>query len=107
MDVKPETLTLKPGDEARLDVTIHRRADYNKDVTIDVLLTHLGGVHGNPLPPGVTVLDDKSKTALRAGANQGISPESQPTATREKLPICVLALCHFVVKVSCQCRYRA
>ncbi len=104
VDVKPAALALKPGEEARLDVTIQRRADYNKDVTIDVLLSHLGGVHGNPLPPGVTVVDNKSKTALRAGASQGhIVLKAAPSAAPiENVPICVLAhvSINFVVKVS-------
>src|SRR5207249_6837689 len=70
VDVKPREAVLKPGGEVRLDVTIKRRADYNKDVNLDVLLSHLGGVFGNPLPPGVTVVEGKSKTALRTG-NEG------------------------------------
>ena len=102
--VEDRSRGLHVGEEVRLDVTIHRRADYTKDVTIDVLLSHLGGVHGNPLPPGVTVVDGKSKTALRAGANLGhIVLKAAPTAAPiENVPICVLAhvSINFVVKVS-------
>jgi hypothetical protein len=104
VDVKPQTLTIKPGEEVRLDVTIHRRAGYDKDVNLDVLLSHLGGVHGNPLPPGVTVVDAKSKTALGPGNNQGhITLKAAATAAPiENVPICVLAhvSINFVVKVS-------
>lgn len=104
VEVKPDVVTLKPGEEVRLDVTIQRRPEYDKDVTIDVVLSHLGGVFGNPLPPGVTVVDGKSKTALRAGANQGhIVLKAAPTAAPiDNVPISVLAhvSINFVVKVS-------
>ena len=35
-------------------MTLQRRPDHDKGVSLDVLLRHLGGVFGNPLPPGVT-----------------------------------------------------
>jgi hypothetical protein len=104
VDVQPKTLTLKPGEEVRLNVTIQRRADYQKDVTLSVLLSHLGGVFGNPLPPGVTVVDGKSKTALRGGSCQGhiVLKAAANAAPIEKVPITVLAhvSINFVVKVS-------
>jgi hypothetical protein len=37
---------------------------YTKAVTLDVLLQHLGGVFGNPLPPGASIDEEKSKTAV-------------------------------------------
>ena len=47
---------MKPGQEVQIDVTLKRRPDYDKGVSLDVLLRHLGGVFGNPLPPGVTLV---------------------------------------------------
>src|SRR5260370_36174586 len=35
--VQPSEITLKPGGEARIDVTIQRRPDYDKSVSIDIL----------------------------------------------------------------------
>jgi hypothetical protein len=103
VQVKPEKVTLKPGEEVRLDVTVVRRPDYNKDVSLDVLLQHLGGVHGNPLPPGVTVVEEKSKTLLGAG-NQGhiTLRAAADAAAVEDVPVSVLAhvSINFVVKLS-------
>jgi hypothetical protein len=62
--VSKNKIVLKPGEEVKIDVEVVRRADYDKGLTLDVLLQHLGGVHGNPLPPGVTVVGGKSKTLL-------------------------------------------
>jgi hypothetical protein len=100
--VSSATLTLKPGEERRLDVTIQRRPDYTKDVSLDVRLQHLGRVFGNPLPPGVSFLESKSKTLLGSG-NRGhivlkAAPDAAPIAD---VPISVQAFVsiNFVVKV--------
>lgn len=103
VQVKPEKLILKPGDEVKLDVTIKRRPDYDKAVSLDVLLRHLGSVHGNPLPPGVTMVEGKSKTLLGTGNVGHITLKVDANAAPvEDVPICVLAhvSVNFVVKVS-------
>jgi hypothetical protein len=100
---KPEAITLKPGGETRIDVTIERRPDYDKTVSIDILMQHLGSVFGNPLPPGVTIDESKSKTLLGTG-NQGhiVLKAAANAAPIENVPISVLAhvSINFVVKVS-------
>lgn len=101
--VAPKEITLKPGEEIRLDVTIERRAGYDKDVSIDVLLQHLGSIYGNPLPPGVTVVEGKSKTLFGPGNAGHIVLKAAPNAAPiENVPICVLAhvSINFVVKIS-------
>src|SRR5262249_42906520 len=65
--VKPDRITLKPGEEVKLEVTIERRKDYTATVSIDVLLRHLGRVFGSTLPKGVTIVENKSKTLLGTG----------------------------------------
>lgn len=103
VDVTPKTITLRPGEEVRLDVTLQRRPDYQKTVSLDVVLQHLGGVHGNPLPPGVTVVEGKSKTLLGTGSTGHIVLKAAPNAQPiDKVPISVLAhvSINFVVKIS-------
>ncbi len=103
VNVQPAILTLKAGGEARIDVTIQRRPDYDKNVSIDILMQHLGSVFGNPLPPGVTIDESKSKTLLGT-ASQGhiILRAAANAAPIENVPISVLAhvSINFVVKVS-------
>ncbi len=103
VQIKQDKLILKPGQEVKIDFEILRRKDYDKAVSADVLLRHLGGVFGNPLPPGVTMLDGKSKTLLGTGNTGHIVLKVDPTAAPiEDVPISVLAhvSINFVVKVS-------
>jgi hypothetical protein len=103
VNIQPSVLTLKPGSEARIDVTIQRRPDYDKSVSIDILMQHLGSVFGNPLPPGVTIDEGKSKTLLGTGNQGHIILKAAPNAAPiENVPISVLAhvSINFVVKVS-------
>jgi hypothetical protein len=101
--VTPAQVVLKPGGEVKLEVTVKRGAGYNKGVTLDVLLRHLGRVYGNTLPPGVTVVDGKSKTLLGTGSKGHIVLRAAANAAPiEDVPICVMAhvSVNFVVKVS-------
>jgi hypothetical protein len=103
VEVSPPAVTLKPGGEVRLDVTVHRRPDYDKGVSLDVMLRHLGQVYGNPLPPGVTIDEGKSKTLLGTGSKGHIVLKAVPNAAPvENVPVSVLAhvSVNFVVKVS-------
>jgi hypothetical protein len=101
--VTPSVLHLKPGDEVKLEVTIERHKDFDKDVTLDVPMRHLGTAFGNPLPPGVTMLDDKSKTRLRAGESKGhiVLKVAADASAIENVPIDVVAYVsvNFVVKM--------
>jgi hypothetical protein len=103
VEVSPHALTLRPGQEARIDVTVRRRPDYTGPVSIDVVLQHLGRVYGSPLPPGVTVVGDKSQTLLGRGSRGHITLRASANAAAvENVPISVLAhvSINFVVKVS-------
>ena len=101
--VKPEAIPLKPGQEVKIEVTIQRRPDYDKSVSLDVVLAHLNSVFGNPLPPGVTVESGKSKTLIGTGSQGHIVLKAAANAAPiENVPITVLAhvSINFVVKVS-------
>jgi hypothetical protein len=103
VDVSPKVISLKPGDEIKLDVTIQRRTDYDKNVSLDVILRHLGSIYGNPLPPGVTIDEGKSKTLIGTGNTGHIVLKADAKAEPfENYPVCVLAhvSINFVVKIS-------
>jgi hypothetical protein len=103
INVTPEELKLKPGSEIKLDVAVERKPGFDKPVQLDIIFRHLGSQFGNPLPPGVTIVENKSKTLLGTG-NVGhivlkVDPKAAPI---DKVPISVLAhtSINFVVKMT-------
>ncbi|MGL4555248.1 MAG: PPC domain-containing protein [Gemmataceae bacterium] len=101
--VTPDEVNLKPGGEVRLDVTVERAAGFDKGVSLDVTLRHLGQVYGNTLPPGVTVVEAKSKTLLGSGSKGHLVLRAAPgSAAADRVPVSVLAhvSVNFVVKQS-------
>jgi len=102
VEVSTTNITMKPGEEVKIEVTVQRRGDYDKGVFLDILLQHLGSVFGNPLPPGVTIVPGKSKTLLGAGAKGYITLKAAANAEPiDNVPISVIAnvSVNFVVKV--------
>ncbi len=99
----PPRITLQPGQEVTLEVDVQRAPRYEgKPVTLDVMLRHLGSVYGSPLPPGVTMVDGKSKTLLGGGRRGTITLRAAPDAPEcTDVPICVQAFVpiNFVVKI--------
>jgi hypothetical protein len=95
-------VVLRPGQEVTIDVRVTRRADYDKTVTLDVHLQHLRQIHANPLPPGVTMVDGKSKTLLGTGNAGSIVLKAAADAPEcTDVPICVQGYVpvNFVVKL--------
>ncbi len=103
VEVSPRFINLKPGESVKIDVKLKRRDDFDGPVSLDVRLRHLGGVFGDPLPPGVTLDEGKSKTLLgKASAGHIILTAGPGAAPIDNVPISVLAnvSINFVVKVS-------
>jgi len=99
----PNRITLKPGEEVKIAVRVHRHPDYKGNIGLDVMLRHLGTVYGNPLPPGVTIVEGKSKTLLGPASEGHIVLRAAPDAPLcQDVPISVLAQVsiNFVVKIS-------
>lgn len=100
--VKQNRIALKPGEEVKIDVAVVRRPDFDKGMTLDVQLRHLNTMYGNPLPPGVTMIDGKSKTLLGTGSAGSIVLKAAPDAPEcTDVPICVQGFVpiNFVVKI--------
>ncbi len=104
IEVSKREISLAPGESIKIDVNIKRRSDYTKPINLDIRLRHLGGVFGDPLPPGITMDESKSKTLLAENATQGsIVLKAAPIAAPiENLPIAILGhvSINFVVKTT-------
>jgi Bacterial pre-peptidase C-terminal domain len=100
--VKSNRIALKPGEEVKIEVEVKRRADYDKPLTLDVILRHLGQKFADSLPPGVTMVDANSKTLLGTGSVGHITLRAAPDAAEiADVPIAVQAFVpvNFVVKI--------
>lgn len=91
--VKPEKIELTPGKTMEIEIEIARNENYKGRVSLDVIHRHLGAIFGNPLPPGVTVVDAGAKTALTEKETKGkiilkAAPDAKSCAP---VPVCVLA----------------
>jgi hypothetical protein len=60
-------VTLKPGELAKIEVTIDRSPGVTANVTLDMMMRHLNSNFANTLPQGVT-LDDKAAQSLLTGS---------------------------------------
>jgi hypothetical protein len=95
-------VTLKPGESARIEVTIDRSAGATANVTLDMMMRHLNSNYANTLPPGVT-LDDKAAQSLLAGsATKGYltlkaAPDAPPAHKQQAVVLAHVAL-NFVMK---------
>jgi hypothetical protein len=103
VEVTPSVIRLKPGEEVKISVKLTRSPSAaNANVTLDVPLRHLGTLYANPLPPGVVVVENRSKTLLGRGNEGHIVLRALPNAAPvENVPITVVAhvSINFVVKI--------
>ena len=104
IEVAQKTVTLAPGGTATLDVTVIRKEGFDQGVNLAIILQHLGGVHANPLPPGVTVKEAGSKTLLNPKETHGkiVLEAAADASPMENVPICVMGhvSINFVVKTA-------
>jgi hypothetical protein len=104
VEVSRRQVSIVPGGTVRIDVNVKRHPGYTKPINLDVRLRHLGGVFGDPLPPGITLDESASKTLLGENATQGsivlrADAKAEPV---QDLPIAILGhvSINFVVKTS-------
>jgi hypothetical protein len=104
VEALPHEVVLAPGESVPLDVTVTRHPRYTKPVNLAIVLQHLGGVHANPLPTGVTVKEAGSKTLLGPDQTKGrIILQAAPNAPAcDRVPIAVMGhvSINFVVKTA-------
>jgi hypothetical protein len=104
VEASPREIVLAPGEIAPIDVTVTRNPRYQQPVNLAVVLEHLGGIHGNPLPPGVTVKEAGSKTLLGPKETKGkiILQATSSAPAYEKVPFAVMGhvSINFVVKTA-------
>ena len=76
----PREIVLAPGETAGVEVTVTRNPRYDKPVNLAMVLQHLGGIHGNPLPPGYRK-ESGGKTLLGRPRPKARSSSKRPDRT--------------------------
>ena len=77
----PAEIVLKPGESKTIEIEVTRAPGFDKNITLDMLYQHLGGVFANTLPPGVKIDAKASKTLITAKETKGsIVLTAEPTA---------------------------
>jgi hypothetical protein len=95
-------VTLKPGESAKIEISIDRSPGVTANVTLDMMMRHLNSNYANTLPPGVT-LDDKEAQSLLAGsATKGYltlkaAKDAPPALNQQGVVLAHIAL-NFVMK---------
>jgi len=95
-------VTLKPGESAKIEVTIDRSLGVTANVTLDMMMRHLNSNYANTLPQGVT-LDDKAAQSLLAGsATKGFltlkAAKDAPPVERQQGVVLAHVALNFVMK---------
>ncbi len=88
----PSEITLAPGEQAEIDVSIVRKEGFTDAVTLAMSFDYFKNKLGQQLPPGVTVGKD-SQLRLTGGklAGKVVLEASESAVPVERLPISVLA----------------
>jgi hypothetical protein len=102
--ISPTSVSIKPGESKKIDVTLERKEGFNQTVTLDVVYQHLGSIFGNSLPPGVKVDERASQTLLTGSNSKGsivlkAAPDTKPVQNQQ-VPVMAHVSINFVVKMT-------
>jgi hypothetical protein len=100
--ISPTSVTLKPGESKRVEVTIQRQAGFKGNVTLDTVYQHLSSVYGSSMPAGVRIDDRASRTLLTGDQVKGLitlkaAPDAKPVKD-QLVPVMAHVSINFVVK---------
>jgi hypothetical protein len=98
----PKEVTLKPGESKAIEVSIERAPGFNKNVTLSLIMQHLGQDYGDSLPAGVAVNDAASQSTLTGAQTKGVlilkaAADAKP-ATKQLVPVLAHVSINFVMK---------
>jgi len=103
--IAPTSITLKPGESRKIDITIERGPGFKGNVSLDTVYQHLGTIFGGSMPPGVTVDDKVSQTLLTGEQTKGYitlkaAADAAPVE-KQQVPIMAHISINFVMKWTC------
>jgi hypothetical protein len=102
VSISPTSVTLKPGESKRVEVTVERQPGFKGNVTLDTVYQHLSSVYGSSMPAGVRIDDRASRTLLTGEQNKGhitlkAAADAKPVQD-QLVPVMAHVSINFVVK---------
>jgi hypothetical protein len=101
--VTPTVVKLKPGQSQKVEVTIERAKDFEKSVSLDLMLRHLARPYGDCLPKGVTIDEKASKLIISGKDVKGHitlkAAADAPEVSEQLVPVMAQAAINFVMKI--------
>ena len=102
--VSANEISLKPGEEVKIDVELERAEGFDTNVSLDVIYQHLGQIWGNSLPKGIKMDGNKSKILLTSGELKGhvtlVADDTLEQAARQQFCITANVSLNFVMKAT-------
>src|SRR5262249_1299654 len=103
--IAPASLTLKPGESRKVEITIERRPGFKGNVTLDTVYQHLSSISGSSVPPGGTLDERASRTLLTGEQTKGhialkAAADAKPVE-KQQVPIMAHVPINFVMKWTC------
>src|SRR5262249_49307076 len=100
--ITPTSVTLKPGESKKVEVTIERCPGFKGNVTLDTVYQHLNSIYGSSMPPGVSIDDKASRTLLTGEQTKGYitlkaAADAKPVE-KQQVPIMAHVSINFVIK---------
>jgi hypothetical protein len=100
--ISPASITLKPGESKKIDVTIERGPGFKGNVTLDTVFQHLETIYGSSMPPGVSIEAKESQTLLSGEQSKGhitlkAAPDAKPV-DKQLVPVMAHVSINFVMK---------
>jgi hypothetical protein len=103
--ISPTSVTLRPGESKRVEVTVERGPGFKGNVTLDTVYQHLGTVYGGSVPAGVSIDEKASQTLLTGDQVKGwitlrAAADAKPVA-EQVVPVMAHVSINFVMKLTC------
>ncbi|MEC7566051.1 MAG: PPC domain-containing protein [Planctomycetota bacterium] len=104
MTLSTNDITMRPGDEIKIDVEMVRAEGFDKNISLDVLFQHLSSVWGNTLPKGIKMDGNKSKILITGKETKGhitlIADDTIESVEKQQVSVMANISINFVMKAT-------
>jgi len=104
LKLSTQEITLRPGEEVRIDVEMTRAEGFDKNISLDVLFKHLSSVWGDTLPKGVKLDGSKSKILITGKETKGhitlVADDKIEKVERQQVSVMANISLNFVMKAT-------